>query len=273
MEIDIFVRFLENFYDPEFDFEFFKYMRREILGPIIGAANRGVATLSIGDCDQLAKKISSDTKNFLNFKTVMETIRSESRGKSDQVDGMYFLYICLWVFHHQRVGSGVASQDNSARVSAPTVSDSSQLIDSYIDSILTMKSQTKLIRHSVVNKSLVRDSVNMEEVIGRILSDCCAERTGHCDKKILNLADKLMTAVMNSDSGAWSRLVPGDDNARYFDRAVERRNRLLECVAAEKDEGEIESALYDFCVSIAEVPGLLGERSEGDLERVKFRAA
>ena len=260
MEVDIFVRFLEQFYDPESDFDFFMYLRREILGPIIGAPNRGVATLSMGDCDVLAKKISSDTKNFLNFKTVMDTIKSESRGGEMHVDGVYFMYICLWVFHHQRSSS-------IGGLSGAPVSDSSQLIDSYIDSILTLKSQTKMLRHST--KSLVRDSVNMEEVIGRMLSDCCAERAGTCDGKTLSLADKLMTAVMNGDMALWSKFAPGEENQEYFSRAVEQRNKLLECLAAEKDERDIEEALYEFCVSIADTPGLL----VNDSDRVKIRAA
>ena len=268
MEVDIFMRFLENFYDPKNDFDFFIYLRRDILGSIIGAPNRGVATLSITDCDVFARRISGAKKNF-NFKSVMDTIKSEAKGK--QIDGIYFVYICLWVYHHHHQrgvggvggGGGVASQEH----------DSSLLIDSYIDSIVSLKNQRKQIQNCT-NKSLVRDSVNMEEVIARMLSDCCAQRAGGCDDRTLKLADDLMTSVMNGDEKMWNHLVSKEDDVGYsktfFSKATERRNKLLQCLAAEKDEKDIEEALYEFCESIADTPILLGKRF---VEQVQIREA
>ena len=244
MEVDIFVRFIENFFDPASDYEFYIFLRRDVLGPILGAATRGVATLAPSDCAELARKIS--LKKNLNAKSVMDTIRGEKN-----VDGVYFIYICLWVFHHQE---------------QPVVSvDSSELIDSYIDSIVSLKNQTKLLRNSA--KPLVRDSVNMEEVIGRMLSDCCAERAGSCDERILSSADKLMKAVMNGDHKVWGKLVASSrcDAEATFSQAMTCRDKLLESLAEEKEEGEIESALYEFCVSIA--------NTFTDKEVLKIRAA
>jgi hypothetical protein len=127
------------------------------------------------------------------------------------------------------------------------------VIDSYIDSIIQLKKETRKI-----SKNIVRDSVQMEEVVNRILADCCLQVSGDQQEQVVGVAEELMTAVMNGDEGLWGIVHKTRGDVKYtideFKKCLEFRDRLLEAVRAESSGDIVEEALYQFCMSIAKVP-------------------
>lgn len=228
MEVDIFVRFLERFYSGK-DFAFFTFLRRTV------ACEQGA--LSLEDCERICAKLfrTADLRH-----TVMGTIRDEiskkNNSRSAHIQCDFFVYIALWVFHHQ----------GETRATSPGTSS----ISDYVDSILMLKSQTHKQKHP---KNILRESVQMEEVVNQMLADCC-----HGDKQAVHAADALMQAVMTEDAKNWAEL---GGLRPEFDQCLIARDNLLKAIEEGRSEGELERVLFEFCGKIAQTRVLREDRS------------
>ena len=142
MEIDVFVRFAEGFYNQDDDCLFYKHAISLLPTD---------STISYRDARVLVSQIF---RNHSGADVVVETLDFElgQRGQHVFVEPMYIVYISLWVFHHQHVPNNAISQHGfDIRDSIdvhPTAAGN--LIDRYVDSIISLKEQTKLARESQV---------------------------------------------------------------------------------------------------------------------------
>jgi hypothetical protein len=261
MEADILVRFISGFYTFD-DWNFFCRLRH-VLKPVLGYSVRGQKLLTLNECIDFCDNLRDGSVTIDPVIKILEDdIKSTcSRDATDDgtIDGNYFLYICLWVYHHQTgrghdvmTSSFMSTGAGRCERSSP-LGNRTSVIDSYIDSIIQLKKETRKI-----SKNIVRDSVQMEEVVNRILADCCLQVSGDQQEQVVGVAEELMTAVMNGDEGLWGIVHKTRGDVKYtideFKKCLEFRDRLLEAVRAESSGDIVEEALYQFCMSIAKVP-------------------
>ncbi len=234
MEVDIFLRFLEGFYIVK-DFEFFVALKRLV--------SCEPASLSLEECDRLCVKLFRNYPNSSELKrTVGDTIKEEISKKQNSRTGVsiqcdFFVYIALWVFHHQEV------PPTTTRATSPNSS-----ISDYVDSILMLKSQTHK-QKMTAPKNILRESVQMEEVVNQMLADCCARETGNGGKEAVETADALMQAVMTGEEKNWNEL---GGNKWEFSDCLAARDNLLRAIEEGEGEAELEDTLFAFCGKIAQ---------------------
>lgn len=232
MDVDIFLRFLEGFYGAK-DFEFFAFLKRSM------TVEPGA--VSLDDCDRICTRLF---RNHPSLKqTVMDTIKEEVSKKirdHKKIQSDFLIYISLWVFHHQDVPTRTTTSPNSS-------------ISDYVDSILMLKSQTQ--KQKQQPKNILRESVQMEEVVNQMLADCCVRETG--DGGTVEAADALMQAVMTGDEKNWDEL---GGTGIEFTECLQARDNLLEVIGEGGNELQLEQVLFAFCGSIARTSVLKGER-------------
>ena len=253
MEVDIFVRLAQGFFDST-DLQFFQYVRN-ILGPI--------QDISLCECEAIVKKIFGAEQAHVG-QAVLATLEAEIRNLESFSDGpvriepSYLVYIALWVFHHQKGterGKCMQSTQHGFQIrdSLSTVGGSGEnnLIDNYIDSILSLKQLTAQSRQSAQRAS-TQSSRDMEQLVVRVLGEACKAHCGSADPALLASADKLMQAAMNEDKAAWAAIC-GKPNA-HFVKCLNARDGLMAAVDEGKD-ALIDDALWQFCLSIASALG------------------
>ena len=236
MEVDIFVRIMTSFYDNTdvLFLDFFKRYLRQIGGSTTQA-------FSFDDSVRLLESIFGHEQRDV-AEAVIETLVSEN-SEQVSVHASYLIYISLWVFHHQRNRIDLRSSQHGfeelVRESFRTQKPEKNLIDSYVDSILELKNQTKILKSQ--QASLRQSHMQLEQVVNSILADAC--RRHGCS---LELADRLMQAVMSEDHSGWT------DSEGAWSKAVQDRDRLLHVVSSPNaSDAEIEPYLRNFCETIA----------------------
>jgi hypothetical protein len=239
MEVDTFVRCLTNFYDST-DILFHNYVKRSV--------PTASFLISFSDCVQIARNIFGPTQEFVaeavidTLSNEMEGVGSTSRVEDISVHVSYFIYITVWVFHHQRNDLDIRSSQHGfedvARQSFQ-IKDKN-LIDSYVDSILELKTLTKQLRQTDEIMSPMREShIELESAVRYILTESCKKH-----KSSIDLADHLMQAAMNEDRRSWANY--GGTESGWA-QAVRLRDQLLQA----SDSPQMESFLRIFCDSIA----------------------
>lgn len=244
MEVDIFVRVVSGFYDST-DVLFIEYVK-QFLRPL--ADN----LVSLDDCEKLTATIFGSEQAAVGD-AVLDTLHVElenAGSSSAAIDVAYYLYISVWVFHHQRLDMDVRDSLHGfeqfvrdslqtgwtqATVALPTREPPKNLIDSYIDSIISLKNQTKLLE-----SRQLRDST--EEVVNQILKEACVAHTGKCDAHTLSQADALVQAVMSDDKSRWLRMAAESG----WVKAMKERDRVMDSASSE----ETEVSLRRFCDAI-----------------------
>jgi hypothetical protein len=233
MEVDVFVRCLTKFYDAT-DLLFHNYVKRSV--------PTASFLISYDDCLELARKIFGPSQEFV-AEAVIDTLANEIQVASNQIEDIsvhvsYFVYITVWVFHHQRNDLDIRSSQHGFEdvVRQSFQIKDKNLIDSYVDSILELKSLTKQLRQT----EELRDShIELETAVRAILSESCRKH-----KVSIDSADHLMQAAMNDDRRTWIEFCGNDLG---WGKAVRLREQLLSA----SDSPQMESYLRIFCDSIA----------------------
>jgi hypothetical protein len=229
MEADTLLRFIEGFYGSR-ELELFFYARRMV---------SGLSSMTLDDCERLCGKIFPTDHGLVS--AVVSTIKAElGKRHIASVQSEYFVYMTLWVFHHR---------DRMSAKSTPVTSPSSSpTIAEYVDSILMLKHETNKQR-SKAPENILRESVQMEEVVNRMLADCCKDVVGTTfEPETLVLADRLMQCVMTGDEVEW--MESGGERKEYS-VCLEKRDELLDTIQRGNGEEELESSLFKFCSAIA----------------------
>ena len=257
MEVDMFVRIVNGFYDAT-DVLFLHYIKG-VVRPMAGQL------LTIQQCESITHQIFGHEQAVVGD-AVLSTLRAEIDSAGSESDGKidsgYYIYISLWVFHHQR-NEANASQHGfeefvreSLRGGWKSVAESggTNLIDNYIDSIISLKNQTKLELERNEQQNF-----QIEEVVNATLQQACSRVIGHCDESVIATADRLMQAAMSSDADMW--LTSGGGKGEWTS-ALRARDALL--LAVDRDDKSVESKLAEFCESIA------GAFTARRSERIRF---
>lgn len=234
MEVDIFVRAFTDFYDPT-DVLFHDFVKRSVGLP-------PHQLVSLPDCVGLAEQIFGP-KHAPVTQAVLETLERETENEPNaKIQLSYFIYITVWVFHHQRRDMDLRSSqhgfEESVRASfrADNGKGQKNLIDSYVDSILDLKNQTRMLRES---------HVELERAVERILADCCMRRGSD-----VQLADRMMQIVMSDERNEWKRI---GGSSEGWSETVAARDSLLSA-----NESEMEFLLNKFCDSVAKHTKFIG---------------
>ena len=222
MEVDIFVRVMTDFYDPT-DVLFHDFVKRSV-----GSSHQLV---SLDQCVDLAEEIFGP-KHAAVTDAVAETLSRETADEPNaKIQLSYFIYITVWVFHHQRRDMDLRTSQHGFEesVRASFRGGEKNLIDSYVESIIDLKNQTRVLRES---------HVELERAVERILADTCAKRGADVSQ-----ADKLMQIVMSDDMQGWKSTKGSSEG---WQEAVSARDSLLSA-----RESEMEFFLRKFCDAIA----------------------
>lgn len=229
MEIDIFVRIINGFYDAT-DILFLDYVKQMMPRP--------ARQLVLDDCALLTSKIFGAEQQHVGD-SVMGTLGSEVDQRSATIDPSYYVYICVWVFHHQRMDLDMRTSVHGFEDSVKKNRKNTNLIDNYIDSILSLKEARRSVILSQAteagggaNKST--ESLKLESLIESVLADCCAKLGAD-----LPVADRLMQEILTGGKVGGM----GD--------CVIARNELFLAVENQEDQSQIESKLIAFCTSVA----------------------
>jgi hypothetical protein len=239
MEVDTFVRIVIGFYDST-DVLFLEFVKSQLLvlsGP-----------LSVEQCDEVTRKIFGSEQQQVGH-VVMSTIRGEvgncASEKFPVVDPGYFVYISVWVFHHQRMEMDLTASlhgfEDTLRNSALQSDHQPHLIDEYIDSIISLKHarQMELDKHQETHPHRSVESLKLEQVVQSVLADACMQIAGNSSANTLAAADSFMQAVLNNQK-------VGDAND--FEECLKARNELLRAV---EQDSNVETKLEHFCRKIA----------------------
>ena len=239
MEVDIFVRALTGFYDST-DIVFHDFVKRSI---------RSTASplISFPNCVQITRGIFGPQQAFV-AEAVIETLANEVRSSSEadnvSVHVSYLIYITVWVFHHHRNDLDVRSSqhgfEDMVRQSFQ-VKDNKNLIDSYVDSILELKSMTRQLRDQQIHQHepLRESHLELEKAVKTILAQSCAKHGSSVED-----ADKLMQSVMSEDRSTWVEITGRDSG---WSMAIRLRDQLLHT----SDSPQMEYHLRQFCDAIA----------------------
>ena len=229
MEIDIFVRIINGFYDAT-DILFLDYVKQMMPRP--------ARQLVLDDCALLTSKIFGAEQEHVGD-AVMGTLGSQVEERTAAtIDPSYYVYICVWVFHHQRMELDMRTSVHGFEDSVKKNRKNTTLIDNYIDSILSLKEARRSVILSQAteaggaNKST--ESLKLESLIESVLADCCAKLGAD-----LPVADRLMQEILTGGKVGGM----GD--------CVMARNELFLAVENQEDQSEIESKLIAFCTSVA----------------------
>lgn len=226
MEIDIFVRVVHGFYDAT-DVLFLEYVKH-FMRPFSGAQ---LKLLSLSELDSVTNRIFGNEQQSVG-EAVMSTLRAEAEHINAAIDPNYYVYISLWVFHHQRLEIDVRSSTHGFEESfRDSLKGGGNLIDSYIDSIISLKQAKKQTELKNRTKMSV-ESLELEKLVHTVLADACRQ-----DEDLFKKADHLMQTVLMEEP------FEGD-----LGECILARNALL--LAVEKNH-DIESQLHLFCDTIA----------------------
>lgn len=261
MEVDIFARILNGFYDPV-DVMFYEYAKRHVRGHASGSK-----MLTLRDCEEVTRKIFGQEQAVVGD-TVLSTLQEELDGLPGQVrdsatttiNVSYFEYISLWVFHHQRLEPDVRDSLNQfaniLRESLSVIGEApGNLIDSYIDSIIQLKNQTRLeLEKPPLSELPAQETDELGLMVAQVLQRACERKLGKSpDPSCVGQADRLLQAVMNEDLSAW---IKEGSTPIEFNRAAFARDQLLRSV--ESDLPDVERKLAAFCDQIVESGGVGG---------------
>jgi hypothetical protein len=129
------------------------------------------------------------------------------------------------------------------------------LIDSYIDSIIQLKNQTRLeLEKPPLSERPVQETDELGLMVAQVLQRACERKLGkYPDPSCVGQADRLLQAVMNEDLSAWMK---EGSTPIEFNRAAFARDQLLRSV--ESDLPDVERKLAAFCDQIVDSGGVGG---------------
>ena len=259
MQVDTFARLLAGEFDAT-DLLFYKYIKT------MTKSQR--SQMTYGSCLSHSRRLFGAEQEQIH-KALEFTLNSEIEAVGSQVDAdvlvdtQFFVYLAVWVFHHQRKELGLVTEQQE---DVSPIQGGQDDIDGYINSIRQYREATRALsteqtpRNSVLPSEVHRKSLDdsqyshhsapdgLEHEIQTILLKACrrfVKDETHA-KLLAREADALLQVVMMGDEEAWAASV-GDAS---FPELLVKRDALVQ---EGLEDGEARKRIEEFCNQLAQI--------------------
>ena len=260
MQVDTFARLLAGEFDAT-DLLFYKYIKT--------MTKSQKSQMTYNSCLSHSRRLFGAEQEQIH-KALEFTLNSEIEALGSQVDPdvlvdtQFFVYLAVWVFHHQRKELGLVTEPQE---DVSPIQGGQDDIDGYINSIRQYREATRALsteqtpRNSVnLPSEIHRKSLDesqyshhsspdgLEQEISSILLKACrrfVKDETHA-KLLAREADALLQIVMMGDEEAWAASV-GDS---HFHDLQKKRDALVQ---EGLDDGEARKRIEDFCNQLAQI--------------------
>jgi len=262
MQVDTFARLLAAEFDAT-DLLFYKYVK--------SLTKTQRAQMTYASCLSHSRRLFGAEQEQIH-KALELTLNSEIEAVGQQVepevliDTQFFIYLAVWVFHHQRKELGLTAPPDNASPDVSPIEDHQGDIDGYISSIRKYReatralstehtprtpqySQRQAVSHNDSRLSMPEEQGIEQEIQSILLSACRRFVKDDTHAKLLaREADALLQIVMMGDEEAWSAAV--GDSSVHFSKLLRMRDALTQ----EGLEGaEAKTRITEFCGALAEI--------------------